>query len=107
MVAGRDISIHVVYYNTEPLSDPSLYSNNEGGRCRPEGELEECLRDFAKTGKGRFHQFKVSGTCEGEDIAELMDEIAQATDYLETGRKILNDYREFCRRVRNVYVQNG
>ena len=99
MTSGRDIKVHVVYYNTEPLTDSTLYSGNEGGRCGGEVELETCLRDLAEAGKGRFHHFRVSGHCEGDDISELMEEIFQATEYLEEGKRILSDYREFCRRV--------
>ncbi len=59
----------------------------------------DCLRDLARAGKGRFHHFRVSNTCESDDISEIMTELTQAIQYLETGRTILDEYREFCRRV--------
>lgn len=90
----------MVYYDTEPLADPSLYPGSEGGRFGLQEELEKCLKGLAAAGKGRFHHFTVSGSCEGDEIAELMEEIAQASEYLQEGRRILDDYREFCRRVR-------
>lgn len=100
------MSVHVVYYNTEPLTDPSLYSGNVGGKCGTEEEVEDCLKGLATVGRGRFHHFRVSGACESNDLSDLLDEIVQATEYLEEGKRILNDYREFCRRVRDTYEMN-
>lgn len=99
VTAGHKIGIHVVYYDTQPLADPSLYPGSEGGRFGSHAELELCLKGIAAAGKGTYHHFKVSGSCEGDEISELMEEIAQATEYLQEGRRILDDYREFCRRV--------
>ena len=90
----------MVYYNTEPLSDPTLYTGSEGGRFGADEEVEDCLQSLAVAGKGRFHHFRVSGSFEGDDVLALMEEIDQAIWYLEEGRRILNDYRDFCRRVR-------
>lgn len=100
ITAGHNVSVNVVYYNTEPLSNPALYSGSEGGRFGADEEVEDCLQSLATAGKGRFHHFRVSGSFEGDDILALMEEIDQAIWYLEEGRRILNDYREFCRRVR-------
>ena len=84
----------------EPLQvEPSIYSGNEGGRCGLEEGVEDCLRDLAKAGNGRFHHFRVSGSCDSDDISELREEMAHAFEYLEEGRRILEDYREFCCRV--------
>lgn len=93
------MSLNVIYYNSEPLSESSVLSMNEGGRCKLEAELEDCLQALAVAGRGRFHHFRVSGSCEGDDISELTCEIMQALEYLETGKDILEDYREFCCRV--------
>jgi hypothetical protein len=102
VTTGHDISIHVVYYDTEPLADPSLYAGSEGGRFGIGAELEECLKALAEAGKGRYHHFKVvGGSCESDEIASLMEEMVQANEYLKEGRRILEDYKEFCRRVRN------
>ncbi len=100
VISGRGICIHVVYYNMEPLTEePYVFSGSEGGRCGLEGGVEDCLRALAKAGNGRFHHFRVSGSCDSDDISELRTEMAQAFEYLEEGRRILQDYREFCRRV--------
>ena len=100
VTAGRDISVHIVYYNTQPLTDSSLYCNNEGGRCGTERELELSLKELAVAGKGRFHHYQVcAGTSVGCDLSALMEEITRATWYLEEGSRILQDYKEFCRRV--------
>ena len=63
--------------------------------------MEQNLRALAHVGGGRFHHFKVSGACEGDDVAELVEEIDRAMTYQQTARKILEDYRDFCRRVRS------
>ena len=33
----------------------------EGGRYGSECEVEECLREIARVGRGRFHHFRISG----------------------------------------------
>lgn len=87
----------------QPLTEQSfIYSGSEGGRCGLEEGVEDCLRELAKAGNGRFHHFKASGSCDSDDISELKAEMAQALEYLEEGRRILDDYREFCRRVCSV-----
>ena len=107
VTAGHGIGIHMIYYDTEPLTDPSLYAGSEGGRFGSGGEVEGCLQALAEAGRGRYHHFKVRGTCEGDEITQLMEEIAQATEYLEEGRRILEDYRDFCRRVRTQVYNYG
>ena len=98
-MSGSNIHVHVIYYNTEPLRDSTIHLNNDGGRCGLEKEIEDYLRALAKAGKGRFHHFKLSGTCQSDDISELMEEICCATNYLAIGRSILDNYKDFCRRV--------
>ena len=99
VTAGHSVSIHVIYYDTEPLANTCLYPGTEGGRVASDEEMESCLRKMSVAGMGRFHHFRISGACVGDELELLLEEIAQATEYLEEGRRILNDYREFCRRV--------
>lgn len=103
MLSGLDICLHVIYYDTEPhIGPPPFYLSGEGGRYGVGVEVERCLKKLAQVGRGRFHHFKVSGSCEGEEIAEMVEEIDQALCYLQTARKILEDYKDFCRRVRSL-----
>jgi len=60
-VAGRAVTLHVVFYDTEPLATELVIPGREGGRWGDEGETEECLRQIANAGGGRFHHFKLSG----------------------------------------------
>ena len=98
--------MHVIFYNTEPFTGPpSFYPSGEGGRCGQEEEVAEYLKALAQVGRGRFHHFKVSGTCDGDDIALLAEEVDRAMSYLQTARKILEVYKEFCQRVRYlIYI---
>ena len=106
VICGRRIHIHVIHYDTEPCKEPSVNapSLSDGGRCGTEEEVVDCLKALSVAGKGRFHHFKVSGTCDGDDITELMEEIDKAIEYLDTGKEILDNYREFCRRVMKVII---
>lgn len=78
---------------------PHIPSSSEGGRCGLEEGLEDCFRELARAGGGRFHHFRASGSCDSDDILDLREEMARAFEYLEEGRRILDDYRVFCRRV--------
>ena len=60
-VAGRDITLHTVFYNMEPLTTGLVIPGRDGGRWGDEGEIEECLRQITRAGGGRFHHFKLSG----------------------------------------------
>ena len=51
----------MVFYDTEPLATELVIPGTDGGRWGDEGEMEECLRQIAKAGGGRFHHFKLSG----------------------------------------------
>ena len=43
-----------------------------------------------------------TGSVQGDDISTMMDEICKAHFYLETARSVVEEYRQFCRRVRKV-----
>lgn len=95
--------MHVVFYDMEPLAGPPAFQLDEaGGRCGLEGQVEECLRALAKVGRGTFHHFKVSGSCEGEELSRMVGVVDNALGYANTARKLLQDYKEFCKRVRKT-----
>ena len=98
-LTGSRVHLHVVYYNTETSSDGLVIPGRESGRYGSECETEGCFKELAKTGRGRFHHFRVSGVAVSDDIDLIMAEVFQAKMYLQMMRKILDDYREFCRRV--------
>ena len=60
-VAGRDVTLHTIFYNMEPLTTGLVIPGRDGGRWGDEGEIEESLRQITRTGGGRFHHFKLSG----------------------------------------------
>ena len=60
-LAGRDIKVHVIYYDMEHLTNDLVVPGREGGRYGSSKDVEECLGRIARTTRGRFHHFKVSG----------------------------------------------
>ena len=46
------------------------------------------------------------GHSEGDDTEQLLDEVRLAHFFLNTAQKILSDYREFCKRVRESTFMN-
>ena len=60
-VAGRDVTLHTIFYNMEPLTTGLVIPGRDGGRWGDEEEIEECLRQITRVGGGRFHHFKLSG----------------------------------------------
>ena len=44
----------------------------------------------------------LAGHSEGDDTEQLLDEVRIAHFFLNTAQKILSDYREFCKRVREL-----
>ncbi len=76
MIAGRPITVHTVYYNMEFSAGGLVVPGKEGvefsagdlvipgrerGRYGSEAETEDLLRALAKSGRGRFHHFRISG----------------------------------------------
>ena len=61
-LAGRDIRVHVVYYDMEHIGHNLVVPGREGGRYGNSKDVGECLENIAMTIRGRFHRFKVSGT---------------------------------------------
>lgn len=104
-LAGSKVHLNVVYYDTEISSEtiPKIIPGLDGGTYLCENEVKSHFKELAKTGRGRFHHFRVSGCADGDDLDLMMSEINQAQAYLQTIRKVLDDYREFCRRVRNLH----
>ena len=62
-MAGHALSLNVIYYNMEYTVGGLVVPGRGGGRYGGEQETEECLRAIARTGRGRFHHFRVSGEC--------------------------------------------
>lgn len=60
-LAGREVKVHVVYYNLEPLAHGLVVPGRDGGRYGSSEGVERCLRGIARTTRGRFHHFKISG----------------------------------------------
>ena len=46
-----------------------------------------------------------AGSVQGDDISAMMDEICKAHFYLQTARSVVEEYRQFCRKVRKVSAQ--
>ena len=60
-LAGRDVKIHIIYYDMEHLTNNLVVPGHEGGRYGSSKDVEEYLERIARTTRGRFHHFKVSG----------------------------------------------
>ena len=60
-VAGKDVTLHTIFYDMEPLTTGLVIPGRDGGRWGDEEEIEECLRQITRVGGGRFHHFKLSG----------------------------------------------
>ena len=60
-LAGREVKVHVVYYDLQPLDHGLVVPGREGGRYASSEEMEDYFMGIARTTGGRFHHFKVSG----------------------------------------------
>ena len=97
----------------------------EGERKEKEKEKAwriEVLKQLAVIGGGRFHHFHTSGeyfgmntftlyinlsppppgVTDGDDVNAISHELSRAEFYLKTSQDILNNYREFCKRVCHI-----
>ena len=102
VLSGLNIRFHAIFYDTEMLTGTPEFQlgGGTGGRCGLESQVEDCLRALAKVGHGTFHHFKVSGSCEGEELTKMVAQVDTALGYSNTARKLLEGYRLFCKRVR-------
>jgi len=101
VLSGLNIRFHVVFYDTELLASTPEFQlgGGTGGTCGLESQVEECLRAMAKAGRGSFHHFRVSGNCEGDELAKMVAQVDTALGYSNIARKLLEDYIQFCKRV--------
>jgi hypothetical protein len=97
-LSGRNIRLNLVRYKpkeSDLLTEVTLRCN--GGRHGNDQSFVECLKAITDN-LGTFHSYTPTSFVESDDLTILNDELMQANDYLTTAQKLLDDYRDYCKR---------
>ncbi|CAB4005640.1 Hypothetical predicted protein [Paramuricea clavata] len=88
-LAGKDISLHTVYYEDE--NDSSCYLP---GRYASPADTADCLKQMAHAGKGRFHWYKIGdGIVESDDVTVIHGELNKAYNYSQNTGMLLDSVK--------------
>ena len=88
-LAGKDTSLHTVYYEDE--TDSSCYLP---GRYATPSETADCLKQMAHAGRGRFHWHKIgAGIVESDDVSIVHGELNKAYNYAQNTAMLLDSVK--------------
>ena len=114
---SRNINLHLIYYQPTSLDLLSEVTLRKGKGCHGDSKsIMKCIKHIAEQ-LGTYHQYTSEGNdqhfynnlinslisefVKSDDLLILNSELVRANSYLSTAQQLLDDYREYCKRVCN------